>query len=179
VKSTFINKLYSIHGLLLTAFLFFSLSFIFNKIYSGKTSVKREVDLLEKYINKYRRSFDKLVNDTQLIKKLVTGEVEKNELEKLANDKFGIYLFYEDGFDSFQPKFWNNQQAFPELIDADDKDGESFDLLSNGYYVRIKKTITLPGVNRKVIAYSLIAIASKYFIETGYLPREFYYRSGD
>jgi len=178
VKNTFLNKLYSVNGLLLTAFLFFSLSFIFNKIYTEKTSLSRETSLLQDYVDKYRNKFDDFVKDTQLVRGLLTYDVSKKEIEKLSDDKLGIYLFYEDEYGNYESKFWNNQLAFPKLIDLSKTEDESFYFLLNGYYIQIKKQVHLPGFRGKVFAYSLIAIASKYFIENDYLPAKFYYSSG-
>jgi hypothetical protein len=106
VKNTFLNKLYSVNGLLLTAFLFFSLSFIFNKIYTEKTSLSRETSLLQDYVDKYRNKFDDFVKDTQLVRGLLTYDVSKKEIEKLSDDKLGIYLFYEDEYGNYESKFW-------------------------------------------------------------------------
>ena len=72
MKNTFLNKLYSLNGLLLTAFLFFSLSYIFNKIYTEKTSLSHEANLLEDYIAKYRNRFNDFVKDSQLVRYLPT-----------------------------------------------------------------------------------------------------------
>lgn len=175
MKNTFLNKLYSINGLLLTAFLFFSLSFIFNKIYTEKTSLSREKGLLQDYVNKYRTQFDDFVKDTQLVRRLLENDISKKEVEKLADDKLGIYLFYEDEYGNYESKFWNNQLAYPKLIDLSKKEDENFYYLLNGYYVQVKKQIVLPGYKGKVFAYALIAIASKYFIENDYLTARFYY----
>jgi signal transduction histidine kinase len=175
VKNTILNRLYSVNGLLLTAFLLFSLSFIFNKIYSEKTSVKHEAVLLEKYIENYRRQFSEFVKDTQLVHSLVSGTVDKTEIDNLSDDRFGVYLFSEDLYGGFRSVFWNNQQAQPLLTGPAANEDESFQLLANGYYVQLKTPIQLPGYKGKLVAYSLIAVASKYFIPSSYLPREFYY----
>jgi two-component system nitrogen regulation sensor histidine kinase NtrY len=175
-NNNLLNRLYSVNGLLLTAFLLFTLSFIFNKIYSHNTSLKSEAVLLQSYVDKYRDEFDKVTSDTQLVRKITRAEFDKKELEKLADDdRFGLFVFKEDGFGSYQPVFWNSQQIFPESSDLIIADGETFEKLSNGYYIKLKRTLKTDTFGRKTVAFGFIAIASKYFMRTDYLPQEFYY----
>jgi nitrogen fixation/metabolism regulation signal transduction histidine kinase len=175
VKDSLLNKLYSVNGLLLTAFLFFSLSFIFNRMYTGKTSLRREAGLLQDYIHTYERKFENFLSDTQLVKKILDDKVTKHELEQLTSDELGIYLFYEDDFGNLIPRFWSHQLVFPKEVTPADKEEPVFQQLDNGFYVQLKKTLRLAETGRNIYAYALIAVAADYFIESPYLPKEFYY----
>lgn len=171
-----LNRLYSFYGLLFFAILFFAFSYIFNSLYSDKTSVKREAVLLQEYISKNEKRFEKLAANTALVQNLVVGKTSEDEIKKLADEPFGFYVFYTNVYGVTEAKFWSNQLAMPNESDFFEADGEKFqNSFSNGAYVQIKKTVNLNGINGKALVFALIPVYSVYFITNDYLPKEFFY----
>ena len=170
-----INKLYSLGGLLLITTLFFSLSFIFNTIYTDTTSLKKEAASLDKYVKLHQQRFERLVTDTQLIHRLFNGNYNEQELTRVVSESFGVYLFQQNLFGDIQTKFWNNQAAVPPEVNFSEKQSERFIDLANGTYVQVDKIIEIPGSSGRTVVSLLIPIESDYFITTDYLPRRFYY----
>ena len=155
--------------------LFFSLSFIFNTIYTDTTSLKKETGLLEKYVKRHQQRFDNLVADTLLIGKLFNGNYSEQQIKLIINEPFGFYLFEQNSFGDIQTKFWNSQAVVPVEVNFSEKQSERFIKLANGTYVQVDKIIDIPGSNGRAVASTLIPVESDYFIATDYLPHTFYY----
>ena len=153
----------------------FLLSVIFNSIYSNKSSVTREVRLLEKYLHSQQKDFNSFISDTSLIRLLAEKKESQKEFEKIAAKHYGIYIITENIFGNTEMKFWNKQLILPQPETYSSNDGEYFGHLANGYYLTIKKTLTLNGFPEKIWVYALFPVYSDFFIETDYLPKQFAY----
>ncbi len=175
MKKKRLNTFYSINGLLFSAILFLTLSFIFNTLYTDHTSVKRESILLEKYIKNYQQRFDKLLADTQLLRKFALGSYSQTEIKSLVNEPFGFYLYQIKPSGLIETKLWNNQYVVPTELDFNKTQTENFITLANGTYVQVNKKIVVSGVTGYLAGCLLIPVSSNYFIETDYLPQSFYY----
>lgn len=160
-------------SLLFFAALLFALSFIFNKLYTNRSSVTREVKLLERYLAKYENTFNDFVEDTALIRRLVEKRETESEFNRVTKNNYGLFLYTANDFGSVQMKFWSDQLAVipPETFAA--ADGEYFQNLANGHYLTIKKTLSVAGINDKILAFIMIPVHSHFFIESDYLPRKF------
>lgn len=169
------NILLSKYSLLLLSIVLFSVSFLFNKLYTNKSSVTREVKLAENYIAAQEKSFSNFLKDTSLVRELVQGKESLGDFNRLVNRRYGTFIYTANDFGNVYMKFWSDQVAVPppEIFGAED--GEYFHHLDNGVYVSVKSTFSVQGVTDKVIAVALIPIRSDYFIETDYLPKEFAY----
>ncbi|HEX5653219.1 MAG TPA: histidine kinase dimerization/phospho-acceptor domain-containing protein, partial [Chitinophagaceae bacterium] len=169
------NILFSKYGLLLAGIALFTFSLVFNKLYTNRTSVARELRLAENYIAHHQQDFNRLLKDSTLMRRLVQRKESLPEFESLANRKYGIFVYTADELGKVYMQFWSDQVAVPppELFAMED--GESFHKLANGYYVAVKKTMTLQDLADNVITIALIPIRSEYFIETDYLPLEFFF----
>ena len=66
--------------LLALAALLYILSFPFNKIYTNRSSVSREVRLAEKYLHRQQNDFTDFVKDTALLGRLLNNEETLDEL---------------------------------------------------------------------------------------------------
>ena len=175
MKKSIIHIFYTKYGLLVLAALLFFLSFVFNTYYSNKSVVSREKKLLQHYIREQQKDFQKVLSDSDLIRKLVQKKETLDEFKYVEAKKYGIYLLAESFFGDFDLLFWNDQLIVPDDHQNQLDDGEYFQHLTNGYYFVIKKTIALSGMSNKLLAYAMIPVQSKYFIETDYLPSEFAY----
>jgi signal transduction histidine kinase len=170
-KNIFLRK----YSLLMLAALFFLLSFVFNKLYSNRSSVVQEVHLAEKYMNHQHDDFASFCKDTSLINRLLGQGETLSEFNRLAAKKYGIFLYSADEFGNIEMRFWNDQLVVPaeEMLTA--ADGEYFSKEPNGWYYIIKKT--LKGNNRagELLSFAMVPVRSEFFITTDYLPEKFFY----
>ncbi len=175
MRPSFRNILFSKYSLLFIAVALFALSFIFNKLYTNRSSTAREARLCKNYIIGKEKDFDSFLKDTAILKKLVGEKETLPQFNRVADKSYSIFLYSANDFGNVFMKFWNNQQAEPshEIFAA--ADGEYFQELPNGQYVAVKKTMSLKGISNKIIAIALIPVRSDFFIETEYLPKEFAY----
>jgi two-component system, NtrC family, nitrogen regulation sensor histidine kinase NtrY len=167
--------LFSKYSLLFLAAILFSLSFIFNKLYTNRSSVTREVRLLEQYLDRHEDNFNRFLKDTSLIRKLVEKRESLDEFNHLATRPYGIFLYRANEFGGVNLTFWSDQLAVPPTEIFAAEDGEYFHELSNGSYVTVKRTIAVSGVSDKILAFAMIPVWSEFFIETDYLPKTFAY----
>lgn len=169
--------LVSKYVLLLLAVLLFALSFIFNTLYTHRSSVTREAKLLEKYINKQEKEFQNFLADTALIHQLVKNEESLESFNRLAAKSYITFLYTADDAGGVRMNFWSDQLAEPPGETFAAEDGEYFHHLSNGYYVTVKRTLTISGISDKVLAFAVIPVRSEFFIQTDYLPTRFFHSS--
>jgi two-component system, NtrC family, nitrogen regulation sensor histidine kinase NtrY len=165
------NKFLGRYGLLALSLLLFGLSFVFNKIYTSRTSVQQEVKIAEQYLNDNTDVFDQLVSDTALLQKFLSQSASRHDFTKLSEKPFGFFLYTAAAYFSPSMIFWNQQLASPSDDVIAGQDGTYFRKLSNGYYVIIKKTI--PAVNTAAFAIAVIPVRQQFFITTDYLPEKF------
>ena len=77
------------YSLLLLASVLFILSFVFNKLYSDRSSVTREVRVAEKYIHRQQNDFNEFLKDTALINRLL---VNQESLRPVVTDSWSRVL---------------------------------------------------------------------------------------
>ncbi len=173
LRNIFLRK----YVLLFLAIVLFILSLVFSKLYTNRSSVSREVKLAESYIQRFRDDFSQFNQDTSLIRHLLKRDESLNEFSQLAAKKYGIFIYYVNDFGHADLRFWSDQLIVPtpDLLKA--PDGEYFSLLSNGWYLTIKKTLSDTTTVDRVVSYAMIPIRSKFFIESDYLPEHFHYSS--
>ena len=171
------NILLSKYGLLVLAVVFFILSFLFNTLYSNRSSVAQEVRLAEKYINGQQRDFASFNNDTVVINRLLAQAGTLNEMNHLTAKKYGIFLYSVDEFGSAEMRFWNDQLVVPPPAMLSAGDGEYFSKEPNGWYYIIKKTKVDSKRAGKLLLIAMIPVRSDFFITTDYLPQTFFYNS--
>jgi two-component system, NtrC family, nitrogen regulation sensor histidine kinase NtrY len=173
VKRIIKNSLLWKFSLLLAAAFLFVLSFVFNKLYTNRSSVTEEVRQAEEYIHHQEKDFNKFTSDTSLIRRLVDNVESVNELGKITDKKYGIFIYKVTSSGSLNLSAWNNQLALPPAETFSSGDFEEMRKLSNGYYYIIKRSVDLTSY--PVIVYALIPIRSEFFLETEYLPQRFTY----
>jgi two-component system, NtrC family, nitrogen regulation sensor histidine kinase NtrY len=165
-----LNKQYS---LLLLSLLLFTISFLFNRLYSNRSSVQQEVSKAEKYIHRLQKDFYSLASDTGFIAKLLSRNESTQDFSSVVSKEYGYFLYAQNEFGEAKLVFWNDHVALPPGEMRRAADGEYFYKLSNGWYVILKKT--LKGIKDNVFSIALIPVRSKFFIETAYLPEKSFF----
>lgn len=163
------------YGLLLLSLVAITLSVIFNKIYTTRSSVTREQRLLQQYVERNETAFLHLLDDTALLNRLILKKESLEEFNRLTAKSYGVYLYLANAQGGVNMSFWSDQIVVPPGDVFADADGAYFHHLANGYYITVKRTISLPGIPEKVLAFGMIPIRSEFFIQTDYLPARFLY----
>ncbi len=158
---------------LIAAITLFVLSYIFNTIYTDRTSIAAERHYAEKYVHGLQKDFNSFLNDTSLILKLIENNESEEEFEKIVSKDYGIFLYTVSNSGTLSMNFWSNQLILPPPETYPMGDFENFMHLSNGYYVVIKRSSQIGEYT--TVVYALIPIKSKFFLDTDYLPREFFF----
>lgn len=159
--------------LLLAAIILFALSFIFNTIYTDKSAVSAEKRKAEIYIAGLQEDFESLLNDTTLILKLIKNQESEAEFNRIVNKKYGIFLYTVNNYGGLSMNFWSSQLILPPDSTYALGDFEQFMRLKNGYYLTIKRS--RPVGKHTVVAYAMIPIQSRYFVDTDLLSGESFY----
>lgn len=175
MKPLFKNTWLRNYSLLLLSALFFVFSFFFNTLYTNRSSVGSEVKKAEKYIHDQQADFNKLLKDTSLLHKLLYGKESLAEFKVLAAKKYTVFVYTTSQFGTTDMKFWSDQLAVPSNETIAGADGEYFQQLSNGWYVIIKKPLSVSTPDGQGIAIAVIPVRSEFFITTEYLPEKFTY----
>lgn len=165
------NILISKYTLLQMAVVLFTLSFLFNKLYSNRTAVIQEVRIAENYLHDQQRDFQAFLRDTQLIGKIIGNTATREEFNDFAKKRYGIFLYTLSPAGNWGLTAWSNQLVVPPPESFASPDGNYFLHLVNGYYLVEKKTFSIR--NEPVLAFALILVRSDFFIETEYLPQRF------
>ncbi len=165
-------------SLLLFAAALLLLSFLSSRYLGSQPAVKNQQKRLQKYVNEQQQDAQTLLTDTTLLRKLVLQSELLSEFKEIEAKKYGVFLFAETISDSEDPLFWNNQKILPPKADFSLKDGTYFQLLPNGYYIIQKTGLRLPGMTNNVIAYILIPVLHKYYLQTDYLQTQFVHDKG-
>lgn len=169
-KHNYFRKSY----LLFFAAILFALSFLSAWYFKVQPSITAQQKLLQNYITKREKDSKTLLKDSVLMRKLVLKTESLKELKRIAAKDYGIFLFAET-IDNQDLLFWNNQKILPPTADFSLKDGDYFQPLANGYYVLNKTTLRFSGMSNTIIAYVLIPVLNKYYVETDYLRTRFVY----
>ena len=129
--------------MLLAAAFLFVLSFIFNKLYTNRSSVAEEVKHAEIYIHQQERDFNSLIGDTALLRRLAENTESIQELEDVTSRKYGVFIYRVNNSGTVSLMAWSNQLALPPSETFSEPNMQEFLRLPNGYYYIIKKTVDL------------------------------------
>ncbi len=163
-------------ALLITAIVLFLLSYVSSFYFYVNPSVGYEKKRLEKYIHNQEKDFQEFLGDSALIRKLIQKRESLEEFKNIAEKEYGIFLFTEFLFEEHELFFWSNQKILPPISDHLLLDGEYFQQLANGYYVVVKRTLQLAGIDNKVVAYAMLPVMYKFdFQHSKYLRTQFQY----
>ena len=167
------NNLIWKFSLLLAAAILFVLSFVFNTLYTNRSSVAEEVKNDEDYLHREQKDFNAFMADTSLIGRLVDNTESTSEFNKITDKPYGIFLYKLNNSGTLSMSFWSNQLVLPPPETFWLGDIEELMHLSNGYYLVLKRTQNVSS--HTIVAYALIPVRSEFFLETEYLPEKFVY----
>lgn len=152
--------------LLLVTVLLLALSFLTSWYFGSRLSMSHQQQLLQHYVTSQLNDAQAITRDTVLMSKLVLHKESPQEFQALTKKRYGLFLFAETISDNQDLLFWNNQKIIPPPADFDSTYGTFFQQLLNGYYVTQKTKLVLPGMSNNVIAYVLVPVLHKYYVET-------------
>ncbi|MBK7123827.1 MAG: GHKL domain-containing protein [Chitinophagaceae bacterium] len=162
-KSIYIKNSY----LLIIAAWLITFSFIIDNYWSGNSSVADVRKKIEKDIQQQELDFEKLLQDTVLIKNIDANNFDANQLNRLTGKPYFIFRYFVNDIGLHQVIFWNTQTVLPtpEILTAEGRTG--FIKLDNGYYVWQKKNTA------SSITVALIPVKWNYFVTNTYLQNTF------
>ena len=162
-KSIYIKNSY----LLIIAAWLITFSFIIDNYWSGNSSVSDVCKKIEKDIQQQELDFEKLLQDTVLIKNIDANNFDANQLNRLTGKPYFIFRYFVNDIGLHQVIFWNTQTVLPtpEILTAEGRTG--FIKLDNGYYVWQKKNTA------SSITVALIPVKWNYFVTNTYLQNTF------
>ncbi len=171
MKPPFKNIFRGKYSLLLLFAVLFSLSFLFNKIYTSRSALSQEVKKAEEYLASQQEDFEAVLKDTGLLNRAVTEKESIAEFTALAGKKYGLFLYLLPEFSEPQMKFWGKQLVTPPGDVVVAADSGYFRKLSNGWYYLCRRSIETSAGPGAAIA--VIPVRSEFFITTDYLPEHF------
>ena len=153
--------------LLIIAAWFITISFIIDNYLSGNSSVGAVRDNIENYIQKQEKDFEKLMQDTALIKKINDNRFDEDQLKQLTGKKYFFYRYFVNDIGLHQLIFWNTQTVLPSSGLLSSFNNSGFIELENGFYAWRK--VSSPGS----ISVALIPVKWNYFVTNTYLRNSF------
>lgn len=166
------NLIWKFSLLLASAFLFV-LSFVFNTLYTNRSSVAQEVKYAESYLHALQKDFNQFMKDTSLVGRLAANKETDAEFNSVVNKKYGIYVYEVNPSGTLTLSFWSSQLILPPAETFWMDDIEEAMKLENGYYLVMKRNLSVN--DHPVMVYALIPVRSEFFLETEYLPKKFVY----
>ena len=162
--------------LFITAGWLLTLSYLFQFYWSYTSAPSQVKKAIQKSIQKKEARFQKILNDTVLLKQLKEGTFSKETYQKLLKEDYFIFgaVNNNNGVETF---FWNTQTILPEKELWQRTDGVWFEQLINGYYTVDKKTCKLSDGSTCMMM-ALIPVKWNYFVATKDLNNDFPYLKG-
>jgi len=173
VKPLIKNNLIWKFSLLLASAFLFVLSFVFNKLYTNRSSVTEEVKQAEAYLHREEKDFNKFYFDTAGIRRFTEHNESIGEMQDFTARDYGIFIYRVNPTGTLTLESWSNQLVLPPAETFSAGDMEDFMRLPNGYYFVIKRTVDL--FTYPVVVYAMIPVRSDFFLQTEYLPQKFVY----
>lgn len=154
-------------SLLFAGIILLAVSFFTSSYFNSKLSVTYHQRSLQRYIKIQQTDAQAVVSDTTLMRKLVLHTESRDEFDKLAAKKYGLFLYAETIGDKEDLLFWNSQKILqPSEINFSDTSNVFFRQYVNGFYVVEKMPLSLNGMTANIVAYALIPVVYKYYLET-------------
>jgi signal transduction histidine kinase len=173
LKSFFIDIFRRNRYLLLAATILFLSGYFLNVYYNSDASVRVLRNSIQSFLQQRERDFGRVTGDSALLNSLYTMRYTEQELNKIVEKKYGIFLYEADTAGQPGPlKFWNDQRSLPPPVVLNGPDGYRFLQLSNGQYDCIRKTLADRN-GKPIIAIALIPVRWQYFISTSNLTPGF------
>jgi len=173
LKILFIDIFRRNRVLLLAAAVLFLTGYFLNIYFSSDASVRVLRNSIQSLLQEREQDFERLTKDTALLSRLADRQYTEDELGKLVDKRYGLFLYDTDSMGGAGVlKFWSDQRSLPTQALMGAANGNSFVQLSNGQYVFIKKAVQGRG-GRPLVAIALIPVRWQYYISTTNLTPEF------
>ena len=140
-------------------------------IFPNADTPNKSVALVEKKLHQQEKDFELLFKNTPLLLALVTNQYTLAQAQILANKTYSVQLYEQVADSAFTLNYWNNNIALPSNAELCYNNGSYAISKDNGFYLYIKKSLTLN--TKKYALTALITIYKQYFIETKNLKNEF------
>lgn len=155
--------------MLIVSVFIFGLSFLLLLYNSITQSPSHQVKRMEAYIQAIEKDFEKTLQDTVLINKLISTNADQREVQALYSKPYGFYI-YREMQTGDHLRFWSTGKVLPSESLLKDRPERKMTLLPNGYYYAIKQNIT---THPDFTAYCLVLIKWNFFIETEIFKNNF------
>ncbi len=172
MKSFFIDIFRRNIYLLLAVFVLFISGYLLNLYFSSDASVTVLRNSIQSLLQDRQKDFGHVTEDTALIHRFLGHTYSRADLDKLADKKYGLFLYTPDADGHISLTFWSDQRSLPTSALLDGRDSTGFVQLSNGQYDFIRRTIP----DKKwgpTIAVALIPVRWQYYISNPNLTSEF------
>ncbi|HEY4287463.1 MAG TPA: hypothetical protein VGN00_10240, partial [Puia sp.] len=114
MKSFFIDIFRRNIYLLLVAVVLFLSGYFLNLYFNSDASVAVQRNSIQSFLQEREKDFEKLTKDTALVNRLSGRLYTHQELAKVVEKKYGIFLYETDSTGSpVFLRFWNDQRSLP------------------------------------------------------------------
>ncbi len=158
--------------LLIAAAWLITISFLIDTYWSGASSDKGVVKIIEKDVQTKQNDFAALKQDTAVLNKIVSGRYNEQNLNTIIQKKYFFFISKPDAEGIEVPIFWNTQIVYPDEVSLSSGDTTYFALLANGWYVVDKQNFELAG-SEKYSLLALIPVKWDYYVQNKYLVNSF------
>ena len=152
--------------MLIAAAIVFGLSFVTGWFFQSKPSISHQQKLLQDYITEQETDAYPLLNDTALLRRFILHKETRQEFEAITKKKYGLFIFAETISENADLVFWNTHNINPPPTNFTQSDGIFFQQLISGYFVVHKKQLDLQEMSNNLVAYVLIPVLDKYYMES-------------
>lgn len=156
--------------LLVIAAILYIISFAVSYYISNSNKPQKVQELLSQSLQSKEKTFASLVNNKQLVEKLISDSVNTAEKNKIQDYPFGIYI-YKQNQQQADLIFWSNNNYSISKSDIHKPDSIFLVQYQNGTFECIKQTLLINNAPYTIAA--LIPIHWQYFIENKYLKNSF------
>ncbi|RYY90995.1 MAG: HAMP domain-containing histidine kinase [Chitinophagaceae bacterium] len=155
--------------LLLAAAALLFLSFITTLYFHEQPSMEREQRRLERYLHNAEDRFGQVLENKGLVQRLLLQQETGAEFTSMLAEPFGLFL-YQGG----QMRYWNSQRMLPPPSIVGGRNGNQFVSLPNGYFVTLRRTVSVPASRSPVTVIAVVPILYRYeYNHSSYLKTAF------
>jgi len=140
----------------------FLCGYFLNLYFNSDASVRSLRNSIQSSLQDREQDFERLTGDTAMVERLVDRQYTEQEMDKLVDKKYAVFLYDADSSGVASTLlFWNDQRSLPTPEILGMNDGYIFSQLSNGQYNAVKKTLRRRD-GRMLIGVALIPVRWQY-----------------
>ena len=142
--------------------------YLLNLYFSSDASVAVLRNSIQSFLQERQRDFGQVTHDTALLHRLSSQKYTRADLEKVADKKYGLFLYTPDSAGNPALSFWSDQRSLPIPALLDGPQTTGFIELSNGQYDFIRQNIP-SATGKPILAVALIPVRWQYYISNANL----------